>query len=239
MPKVTRLHPGLGVAAAGGYLRLFDYVGIRNARGAETARAIGVVAAHAADWSLRLQADTAPEAGAERGEVLVALREYGPGMIGPDYGAAVAALLAGLRARGLMPVLLPFAPEDEAFLARMGLAEAAPVLRQWWNPRRMKQTIGASGGVISVGRLHPLLFAAAARVPVMAVAPPVIGANEGRVSSKVKTMCAELGIAHVDTVAAALAAVDGGAFGVSDAGLLAAGERRLGEMVEALREVFG
>jgi polysaccharide pyruvyl transferase WcaK-like protein len=237
LPKTAHLRPVAGVAAAGMYLSLFDYVGVRTAAGVARARAIGSDVAYSADWALGLPADPA-EGPAATNEIAVTLREYPAAMISTGYVSQVRCLLSELRARGWRPFLLPFAPEDERFLAEHGLADAAPVRRAWWNARRMKQMIGAAGGLISVGRLHPLIFAASARTRVVALEPPVPPSAGMPPTPKIADMCGELGIPLEASVDALLGRLDAGSFTPSDAERLAAGERRLGEMIELLKALF-
>ena len=152
-----------------------------------------------------------------------------------DFIAALESLLEGLRKRGFEPFWLPFCPEDERFLGELALVRSAPVERCWWNARRMKQFVATSGALVSVGRLHPLIFAASTRTPAVSLAVPCGAAGA---FPKIHGMSAELGIHEVDTVDKALALFDGGLPPVSNAALLAAAEGRLAEMIKRLKSLF-
>ena len=178
LPKTAHLQTPVGLRTAADYLALFDYVGIRTGSGVERAQTLGLSVDHAADWALGLPHDGAEEEQAA-GDIAIVLREYPAAMVPAAYVGTVRGLLDGLTARGWRPFLLPFSPEDERFLAEHGVAELAPVRRCWWNARRMKQVIADAAGLISVGRLHPLIFAASTRTRVAALCGTAGGAKRG------------------------------------------------------------
>jgi hypothetical protein len=237
LPKTAHLQTPVGLRTAADYLALFDYVGIRTGSGVERAQTLGLSVDHAADWALGLPHDGAEEEQAA-GDIAIVLREYPAAMVPAAYVGTVRGLLDGLTARGWRPFLLPFSPEDERFLAEHGVAELAPVRRCWWNARRMKQVIADAAGLISVGRLHPLIFAASTRTRVAALEPPVAQSAGMPPTPKIADMCAELGISAAASVQALLALIDVGGFAPSDGVRLADGERRLGGMMERLGALF-
>ncbi len=222
-------------AALRDYLARFDFLGVRSAAALETIAGTGVTAYHAADWALRLETDRGGDLSATPRRVAVVVRELPLERIAWGYVAAIESLFAGLRQRGCDPFWLPFCPEDERFLGELALAGAAPLERCWWNPRRMKQVVATSDAVVSVGRLHPLVFAASTRTPVVSLAVPCGAAGA---IPKLRGMSAELGIHEVETVDEALALFADGLPPVSGAERLAAAERRLDAMIARLAALF-
>lgn len=181
------------------YAQFFDLVAFRTAEAYAHAGGLlgGVEAIHGGDWALLLPTDSAIDVVPDPRRVLVTLREFDLKTVLHTYGESVKTLLEDVRARGLVPAFLPFCPEDERFIGELGLDRAAPVERHWWNPRRMKQVIAASGMMLSVGRLHPMVFAASVGIPVACILPSFhIKGGEGSLP-KLKAMAAELGIAVV------------------------------------------
>jgi len=226
-------------AALGDYLRLFDYVGVRNEGSVRQLAALGLNAEHGADWALRLVNDRSPEFRLAPKRVALVARELPLERIGWGYLDALKRLVDGLRALGAEPFWLPFCPEDERFLRELALDRLAPMERCWWNARRMKQVVGSSGALVSIGRLHPLIFAASTRTPVLSLTPP-LGLNEAAsIPGKLLLQCAELGIAQAASVDEVLAVFARGAPPTSDGDLLKLAEARLGRMIERLRAVFG
>ena len=187
------------------YLALFDLVAFRTQTGERPPE--GVMAAATArqipgaDWALRLEADRASDVVVDRKKAFVTLREFPIGMTPYAYIEGVGEIVRALRANGYAPTFLPFCPEDERFLSETGLDMAAPSERCWWNPRRMKQVIGSGGMMVSVSRLHPIIFAAGVGVDVVSMAPPGIDAPKQFGRAKILAMADQLGIASVDDVA--------------------------------------
>jgi hypothetical protein len=218
------------------YFNALKLFATRHEVPADVARQLGISPFHGADWSLRLVADTSTEIRPARDAVAVVLREDDLPLVRYDYIEAVGRLMAGLRAQGRRPFFLPFCPEDERFLGHLGVTALAPVERQWWNPRRMKQVIASAGAVISAGRLHPLIFAASTRTPVVETRMPLIEAVANR--PKLGRMAEELGIVRSPNVDDTLARFAAGAVRPSDEGKLRAAEARLDAMIAALRRIF-
>ena len=175
--------------------------------------------------------------------VMVVLREVGLRFLGHGYVQEVTDLLSALEGRGFEPHFLPFAPEDERFLTQLGLDRRIPVVRTWWNPRRAKQWIASSGLTVSVGRLHPLVFAAPTGVRVCCV---LAGKSnlvkkasttslETR-NSKLANVCRELGISIFPAIEDAIAKLD--TIGPADPDKVAQSTARLDAMTERLRQLF-
>jgi hypothetical protein len=92
--------------------------------------------------------------------VLITLREWAIGEIQPEYVGAVLRAVAQIKMAGLKPVWFPFAPEDTRFINELKIASICEILESWWNPRRAMEYIEKAAGTLSIGRLHPLIFAA-------------------------------------------------------------------------------
>ncbi|WP_398471778.1 polysaccharide pyruvyl transferase family protein, partial [Tardiphaga sp.] len=184
--------PGHSSDATHSYASLFDFVSIRHSPASETHQT-ALDVHHGGDWTFRLPRDTAVDLVADPSRVLITLREYPIEQVPWDYIIEIRRIVEAVRLRDLLPAFLPFSPEDERFLMQMGLEHLAPVERHWWNPRRAKQLIASSGAMLSVGRLHPLIFAADVETPVAAI-------NLRHISpefevEKIGIMASELGIA--------------------------------------------
>lgn len=218
------------------YLARFDEVFLRSRAATEAVSAVGITGRHAGDWALRLEIDRAKDLTLSPRRIAIVVREEPLERLAWDFVAAIESLLAGLRARGHEPFWLPFCPEDERLLGELALLGAAPMERCWWNPRRMKQFVATSGAVVSVGRLHPLVFAASTRTPALLLAAP---SRAVRPLPKLHDMAMELGIMTVATVEEALAHFDRGLPPPSNVGRLADSRARVDDMVGRLRRLFG
>ena len=218
------------------YANALDLFATRHEVPPAIAGQLGVSPFHGADWALRLAPDEASEVVPQPDAVAIVLREYDLPRVRYDYIEAVERLVRGLRAQGRKPFFLPFSPEDERFLGELAIAGLAPIERQWWNPRRMKQVIGSVGGVVSGGRLHPLVFAASTRTPVIETRLPLAGISHVR--PKLNVMRHELGIASSPDVDDTLDRFAAGSVQPSDEARLRAAEARLEAMIARMREVF-
>jgi hypothetical protein len=218
------------------YVNTLDFFAIRHEIAPDIVKRLGVTPFYGADWALRLPADQAPDVAPQPDAVAIVLREYDLARVRYDYIDAVKRLVDGLRAEGRKPLFLPFSPEDERFLGELAITGLAPAERQWWNPRRMKQLIGSVGAVVSCGRLHPLVFAASTRTPVIETRMPVAGILGPR--RKLDAMNHELGIASSPDVDDTLDRFAAGTIQASDEARLRASEQRLEAMIGRLKEIF-
>lgn len=180
------------------YLRLFDYIAVRSKASVENAKADGIRANYGADWALNLLSDQSPDIQHDPKRITLVLREHSLDERGREqYRDEIIHFLSGLRQAGLSPELLPFSLEDERFLDTLGIIELAPCHIHWWNARRLKQIISCSGFLVSVGRLHPTLFAFSAGVPCLQVRPPVTPpVNKPRAFGKIRDMAEECAIPY-------------------------------------------
>jgi hypothetical protein len=175
------------------YLRQMQVVSVRSQAGYEVVRSLAPHARRGADWAFRLPVDSAPET--PRGLVLVVLREFPVKMqVGTDYRRCVSRLIAALERLGTPYALLPFCPEDERFLDELESCWGRPREVHWWNPRRLKQLIAQAKLVISVGRLHPLIFAATTGTPAVFSEFNPHQQDRQRTVTKAKQLCEETGI---------------------------------------------
>lgn len=221
------------------YLAGFAQVMVRTHHGQEICRQLQVPAVFGSDWALKLTMDEAPDVTASRRRALVVLREFPLPMVPFSYVLAIEALIEGLRAQGWEPAFLPFCPEDARNTEQLDLARLAPTLEHWWNPRRVKQLIGASGLVVTVGRLHPLIFAASLGVPTASLVPPLPLPSGRKSISKIDAICADWGIAQYLDVAALLEATGAGIKGVTKRKLATAMARLDKSIIEMKAIVAG
>ncbi|MFK4808579.1 polysaccharide pyruvyl transferase family protein [Devosia sp. ZW T5_3] len=226
-------------AASKEFLDLFDYVSLRSMESVEWARSDGVDAHYGADWAFNLQSDTDPSVKKDHQRAAVVFREFPKGMLDTKlYLEDCSRLLEGLRAQNYCPVLLPFAPEDEHFANELGLSRMAPQEVHWWNARRIQQIIASSGLLVSVGRLHPMIFAANVGTPSVQVAPPVRPGVDPKHLEELRIMGGELNVPYVASVQEVL---DFTASPVLEdtASPVAASRERLSNMIEDLHGLFG
>jgi polysaccharide pyruvyl transferase WcaK-like protein len=180
--------PG-AASAVSDYLKLFSFVSVRSAGACETMRSLRPDCHLGADWALALPTD-GPQPVAPSGSVLLTIREFPPELLSAAYLASLDRLVAVLRDRFSKLVLLPFCPEDERFLDHLPVTERLAREIHWWNPRRMQREIAAADCVVSLGRLHPLVFAANVEVPAV-FAEPLSGDSRWPVCTKARQLCEE------------------------------------------------
>lgn len=152
------------------YLALFDHVSVRSAASWRTMSSLVPGCHHGADWAVGLATD-GPAAIPRTDQVLVTIREFPVELVTARYVDALAELIAMLAGAHGRVVLLPFCPEDERFLDRLAPTARLPREVHWWDPRRMQRCIASARKIVSVGRLHPLVFAANVGTPAAFVEP--------------------------------------------------------------------
>lgn len=178
-------------AAVRRYYELFDFVSVRSAAAWQAMSMLSTGCHHGADWALGMPTAGPPSTN-RRGTVALVLREFPVAWISADYLATVTRLLDALARRHDRVLLLPFCPEDDRFLDHVKPAARLPRERHWWDPRRMQGEIAAAEMVVSLGRLHPLIFAANVGTPALFV-EPLAGDARWPVSGKARQLCAEHG----------------------------------------------
>lgn len=236
----SRAHAGARAdRAVQDYVGNFDVVALRSRQAVDQAAALGIAALHGADWGLRLATDRQPGLALDGARALLVLREFPLGAVPFRYVAEIERLVAALRRSGLVPTLLPFCEEDDRFAGALGLDLGLPVERHWWNARRVKQLIAMSGLLISVGRLHPTIFAASSRTPVAQLRPPLSAERDEGSFAKIRALAAELDIDFHDSVDSLCERLAQRGLRPSGEAALAAAERRLAAMIATLRERLG
>ena len=223
------------------YGELFDFRALRTEASLRSAARSGLDYFHGGDWALKLPMDAAPAIGKSDRRALLVLREVSLRFLDHAYVRQVSRLIAALEDRGLEPHFLPFAPEDERFLSQIGLDRRLPVIRTWWNARRTKQWIASSGLTLSIGRLHPLIFAAptTARIACITNSEGVLESSPVHSethSCKLVAACQELGIRAFSTIEEALSGLD--LVGPADVEQVDLATFRLETMTERLRRLF-
>ncbi|MGK7868091.1 polysaccharide pyruvyl transferase family protein [Falsiroseomonas sp. E2-1-a20] len=222
-----------------GYLDGFDLVALRFRAGVEALRRLGLERVQlGADWAFALRMAAAPEQRPAGDICCVVVREWNAAALGQGFRFHLHLLLHGLRARGLFPLLVPFSPEDERLARSLAGLLDVPVLPIWWNPRAIKGLFAQSAMVVSVGRLHPLIFAAPLDKPVCYLAPALDGAGPPAIG-KIACVTEELGIAAFRTVEDLLRGLDAGEIRRADPEAVAEAEARLAGMVADVLEVLG
>jgi len=180
-----------GAAAVACYYGLFDVVSVRSAAARESLATIVPGCHGGADWAVGL-----PTAGAtpvpRSPTALLTLREFPVAVMTPDYLGHVSELITALERRYRRVKLLPFCPEDDRFLDKVPPAARLARERHWWDPRSMQREIAAAEVVVSVGRLHPLVFAANVGTPA-AFVEPLPGDARWSTSRKARELCTEHG----------------------------------------------
>lgn len=140
---------------------------VRTGESLKRLQEIGITADLGADWASILEIDDSGEPAFDG--ITLILRELPMSMLDRKRLEEYRRLIAAFRRFDIPVRLLPFCPEDERYINRIDAAWTLPVERHWWNPRRMREVIAKSRGIVSVGRLHPLIFAATAGTPTAVV----------------------------------------------------------------------
>lgn len=220
------------------YLRGFDLVTLRFRAGVEALQRLGVDRVQlGADWAFGLRSASAPNERPAGDVCCVVVREWAAAALGRHFSFHLHLLMHGLWERGLVPLLVPFSPEDERVARRLTDLFDVPVLPLWWNPRAIKGLFAQSAMVVSVGRLHPLIFAAPHDVPVCYLAPPIDNAGPP-VIGKITCVTEELGIAAFQTVEELLRGLDAGTIRRADPEAVADAQARRADMVARVLEAL-
>jgi hypothetical protein len=220
------------------WLDLFDQIIPRTRRSLLGLQSIGLNPLYGADWALRLPTDAATNVTMDPRRALVILREGLAGPAGEAYAAWTDRLMEQLAAQGYRPSLMPFCPEDERFLNKSGLYARHDVERGWWNARRLKQLIAMSGLTVTVGRLHPMIFAAPTDCNLAALRP-IHWVNEHAGSmEKLTDMAEDLGIRVFDTAEAFTEELAAGRIGPAGRKKVKAALRRTDAALDRLHTLF-
>lgn len=238
-PMAARIARRLDVDFLRTYLGSFEHIMVRTERSMRVASEIDLPVFLGGDWALRLIADTSPDETPNPKRAIIVLREFALEIIPFTYIQKIERLVSGLKEQGWEPVLLPFCPEDVRNAKNLGLDKLAPTWEHWWNPRRMKQVMNESGLVISVGRLHAVIFAAPALdVPVVSLAPPLKLPSGKKSISKIDSLCADWEIEQFFDVEELLKAAAEGRLRPASREKVTAAAQRLDESIAIIREIM-
>lgn len=220
------------------YLNLFDYIALRSRESTDCATANGISVNYGTDWALRLLSDNSVDVTYDPKRAIVVLREYPWHELNyHHYRNEIIRLVKNLQQKKWKPTLMPFCPEDQTFLQKLQLENVVPSEVHWWNPRRLKQIISESGILISVGRLHPIIFAATIGVPSIQVHPPIIDVRPN--SGKLKAMASEFSVPYLANIESLCKLIQNETLpppGITTAVIEA--QKRLDTTIGDLRELF-
>ncbi len=134
----------------------------------------------------------------------VVLREFPEAYLTAEYLRGVERLVDHLEDQHQRPVrLLPFCPQDERFCAALDVSRRVPMDVHWWNPRRVQQILASATRVVSVGRLHPLVFAANVGTPADFI-EPLPGHPSWPATTKAQRWCEATGQPYAPSIDAFL-----------------------------------
>ena len=221
------------------YLSLFDYVSLRSAKGVFCAQQDGVVnVQYGTDWALRLKSSPLER---KQPIALVTVREFPLNMLDPErHFSSIRTLLASIKKSGLQPVLLPISPEDERFAREFLGMLPYPIVALWHDIPALLQKIASSALMLSIGRLHSVIFPLLTRTPVAHVMPifndPVVQATELR---KIYYICEDFALPFLD-MDEAVKAVENQEIIFTDetVRMVAQAQTRLERCIDDLRRLF-
>jgi hypothetical protein len=176
---------------------------VRSQDGFEMAQKTSDNVLHGADWALGLKEDCSDDVAREN--CLLVLREFPKSRLTPEIRAGLCELVKAIQDRFGTPVLLPFCPEDERFINELESVWGLPCQTHWWNPSRIKQYISQAKMIVSVGRFHPLVFAACSKTPAVFCEWGLHQSGNPdnfTKTMKAKRICSEIGIGYFNTPSA-------------------------------------
>ncbi|MDP9791394.1 polysaccharide pyruvyl transferase family protein [Agrobacterium tumefaciens] len=227
-----------GMIGANRFLNLFDYVALRSKESVKWAAADGVSACYGADWALALTTDRSEDHPFDGKRAAVVFREFPADMLASHYRHEATRLLSGLTSRGYQPLIVPLSPEDEKFNISSELTSIVPQEVHWWNPRRIQQIISASSLLVTMGRLHSMIFAANVGVQNIQIKPPLRKDVSRHHFRKLEVMAEELCVPYLESVDEALKQLDGP---IDTSEMRAAADqakKRLKTMTDNLHDLF-
>lgn len=176
----------IDAAWVGEQLRSAELTSVRTRRSAEF-----FVGRHpgghlGADWAYGLGPE--PPATVRRPEVLLVLRSCPREVLTREFRAGLAAFVREVRRAGRRVVCLPFGPDDRRFLRCLPEVRFLPRFVAWWEPRRIRRRMLEAELTVSVGRLHPLIFAAAVGAPAVQLELPAAAFPDNREFCKIAAL---------------------------------------------------
>ena len=192
------------------YIESFSAYEVRTQSSLDTLAGITKKAGLGADWAFDLPADDT-QGETDFDGLTVVVRELPQTALDAQRVREYRDVFAALDQRSIPVRLLPFCPEDERYLDWIQPAWRYSVERHWWNPRRCKEIIARSRGVISIGRLHPLIFAAGSGTPALAIDIDTDRFTSLGATSKIADHAQEFAIPYFPSMGAFLKAIEGNA----------------------------
>jgi polysaccharide pyruvyl transferase WcaK-like protein len=141
-----------------------------------------------ADWAWDLPVGDIPDSWTvdETTVVFVVREENAPELA--VEGGRIEQLARQMERMGLKCLFLPFSPEDARQMKAFASEERiAQMCECWWNPQATKAVLAKCRLVLSIGRYHPLVFAAQLNRPVAYIDTPRIPWQ-----LKITTICDDL-----------------------------------------------
>jgi len=215
------------------HLSLFDLISLRYPEAYPVLEGYGLKNLHlGSDWAVDLPTDNSGDFPKDDKRACITVRFFNEKYHDWHFRSKILGLISSVITAGYRPVFVPFSPEDESLCRLFDPTHSIETIVAWSNPRRVKELFACSGLVVSVGRLHPLIFAGPVGVPVVYVVPPIT-TNPHLVSiAKIRSQTEEWGIpicatveALADRLAEGVAAVEAARIEVSMQRLAAMKER--------------
>ncbi len=214
---------------------------LRTQAAYDDARQASPAVNHGSDWGFGLKIDNSHEV--EAGRCLLIIREFPEERITPKIRRQLNQLVHSLHARYGAPILLPFCPEDERILNRFESTWGLERQIHWSHPGRIKKWISKASLVVSIGRLHPLIFAASCGTPTVFSELPADACedkdrNGERKTLKALQLCKEVGIDYFREFSQFLTAIGDPNFNIRSVEFSAAYRQRYDEMTRSVLERF-
>jgi polysaccharide pyruvyl transferase WcaK-like protein/SAM-dependent methyltransferase len=161
------------VALAKSSLGMFDFVSVRDRMAIDAFAAVGINPHLGADVAIEFQANDQTDIDLPKPYAVVVVREVREHDVARQVEIVKAVLGAGRASieRNFSRIyLLPFCEPDARFLERHGIAfPGVEVLDAYKSPERAAAVVARASFVVSIGRLHPLVFSFSNRVPCVAI----------------------------------------------------------------------
>ena len=153
-------------------MKLFDHISVRDKASYDVIASLGVGVHLGADLAIDVPGNPEKEVPGENYGI-VTIRDVRPWDRERQSSVVMSVLKAVKREIGKV-YILPFCTGDESFTENIeGNMKDVTVLKGVWrNPRNLITVISNAGYVVSIGRLHPLVFAIGNRVPCFGVTYP-------------------------------------------------------------------
>lgn len=175
-----------------GFFDFLDLVAVRFKSHYANLKRNGVPVLRGADWAVGLK----PRDSFQNIDVLITIRGFGGAT--QSHLDTYRGIAWFYEQQGRNVKYLPFALEDEVVLDQMEI----PADRReshWHDPRTVLSVVAGANLVVSVGRLHALIFAMNQGVPTFAVDPGIIQDGKHVINNKNRHFCKEFGLTFFET----------------------------------------